>query len=345
MRVADILRSYIAQSLFYLIPDACLMFTPPAVTVGARRSLNNGDLPYFNTSHVVRILKYHLMSFETFEQALLGTYKLMYESQILGEDDIMLVENWISDLKSVGYVFPKLPKKAALWTKNVHLCIMFNWGSTEYRTRLLLAYYMLFFDVITLFFEGESKNSTYIPSHIQVFHVSTENGYYQQRSLELCLKRFVTNVTSHLYIADDMFINIAKMSQLSLSKIWFIPMSVHKLGKNLKFKDNWPWWSYPRSGPGKTFYSRFITVVNSLPQEWKQILMDKVGFPNRIHGHAAADIIHIPHSYAADVTKVLAHISSVAELFCEIAVPLAVDIAQPTGREEMGDNYLGEAQR
>ena len=45
MRDADILRSYIAQSLFYLIPDACLMFTPPAVTVGARRSLNNGDLP------------------------------------------------------------------------------------------------------------------------------------------------------------------------------------------------------------------------------------------------------------------------------------------------------------
>ena len=73
MRDADILRSYIAQSLFYLIPDACLMFTPPAVTVGARRSLNNGDLPYFNTSHVVRILKYHLMSFDTFEQALLGT--------------------------------------------------------------------------------------------------------------------------------------------------------------------------------------------------------------------------------------------------------------------------------
>ena len=31
----------------------------------------------------------------------------MYESQILGEDDIMLVENWISDLKSVGYVFTK----------------------------------------------------------------------------------------------------------------------------------------------------------------------------------------------------------------------------------------------
>ena len=337
MRDADILRSYIAQSLFYLIPDACLMFTPPAVTVGARKSLNNGDLPHINTSHVVRILKYHLMSFDTFEQALLGTYKLMYESQILGEEDIILMENWIGDLKSVGYVFPKLPKTASLWTKNVHLCIMFNWGSTEYRTRLLLAYYMRFFDVITLFFEGESKISTYIPSHIEVFHVSTEHGHYQQRSLELCLKRFVTNVTSHLYIADDMFINITKMSQLSLSKIWFIPMSEHTFGGDSILGDNWSWWRHP---PGNTFYSRFVTVVNSLPQELKQILIDKVGFPNRIHGHAAADIIHIPHSYAANVTKVLDHISSVAELFCELAVPLAVDIAQPTGREEMGDNYL-----
>eukprot|EP00731_Ephydatia_muelleri_P019590 Em0012g415a len=58
-----------------------------------------------------------------------------------------------------------------------------------------------------------------------------------------------------------------------------------------------------------------------------------------------ADIVHIPNQYASDVTRVLKHVNSVTELFCEIAVPLAVDIAQPIGREEMEDGNLWEWQR
>ena len=81
-------------------------------------------------------------------------------------------------------------------------------------------------------------------------------------------------------------------------------------------------------------------VINGLPQEWKQVLIDKVGFPNRIHGHAVADLVHIPNAYVVQVTKVFHYITSVKELFCEIAVPLALDIAQPIGREEMEDNNL-----
>ena len=345
-RVADIWRSYIAQSLFYLIPDACLMFTPPAVTGHTTESPSYGDeLPlYTNSSQVVNLLKYHLMSFDTFEEALLSVYKLMYQSQIVGKDDIRLVEHWISDLKLVGYEFPKLPKKATLWTKNVHLCIMFNWGSTEYRTRLLLSYYMRFFDAITLFLEGEHVNHTYIPSHIQVFHVKTRNGILQQISLELCINQVVPNTVSHLYISDDMFINITKMSELSLSNIWFIPLSVHTFGDDSTFHDGWNWWDYSFSGHS-TQYERFVMVVKRLPQDLKRVLIDQVGFPNRIHGHAVADIVHIPNQYASDVTRVLKHVNSVTELFCEIAVPLAVDIAQPIGREEMEDGNLWEWQR
>ena len=343
-RVADIWRSYIAQSLFYLIPDACLMYTPPAVTGHTTESPSYEDeLPlYTNSSYVVNLLKYHLMSFDTFEEALLGIYELMYQSQILGKDDITVVKYWISDLKLVGYEFPKLPKKATLWTKNVHLCIMFNWGSTEYRTRQLLSYYMRFFDVITLFIEGEHAPHTYIPSHIQVFHVKTGSGFLQQRCVELCINQTAPNTVSHLYIADDMFINIAKMSHLSLSKIWFIPLSVHTFGVDSSFV-GWYWWDKPLDG--YTQYKRFVTVINGLPQEWKQVLIDKVGFPNCIHGHAVADIVHIPNAFAVQVTKVLNYIDSVTDIFCEIAVPLAVDIAQPIGREEMEEGNLWEQQR
>eukprot|EP00731_Ephydatia_muelleri_P036127 Em0203g2a len=292
---------------------------------------------YTKSSQVVNLLKYHLMSFERFEEALLGIYELMYHSQILGKDDLTLVKHWIKDLKLVGYEFPKLPNKATLWTKNVHLCIMFNWGSTEYRTRQLLSYYMRFFNAITLFLEGKHVNRNYIPSHIQVFHVQTGNGFFQQRCIEKCINQIAPNTVSHLYIADDMFINITKMSQLSLSKIWFIPVSVYKFGDTSTFHD-WPWWDY--SHGGQTQYNRFVALINGLPQEWKQVLIDKMGFPNRIHGNAVADIVHIPSAYAVQVSRVLNYINSVTEMFCEIAVPLAVTIAQPIGREEIGDGYV-----
>ena len=337
--VADIWRSYIAQSLFYLIPDACLMFTPPTVTGHITESPSYGDehLLYTSSSRVVNLLKYHLMSFETFEEALRGIYELMYQSQILGKDDVKLVKHWISDLQIVGYKFPKLPKKATLWTKNVHLCIMFNFGSTEYRTRLLLSYYMRFFDNITLFLDQERVPDMYIPAHIQVFQVKTGNGFFQQRCIELCINQTARNIVSHLYIADDMFINIAKMSQLSLSNIWFIPITALPFGNGLKIND-WYWWSYYHGG--LTQYDRFVALINGLPQEWKQALIDAVGFPNQIHGSAPSDIVHVPNAYAFQMAKALNYIDSVTELFCEIAVPLAVDIAQPIGREEMEGTYL-----
>ena len=115
-RVADIWRSYIAQSLLYLIPDACLMFTPPAVTghITESPSYREERPLYTNSSYVANLLKYPLLSFDTFEEALLGIYELMYKSQILGTDDVTLVEHWISDLKLVRYEFPKLPKKSNL---------------------------------------------------------------------------------------------------------------------------------------------------------------------------------------------------------------------------------------
>ena len=96
---------------------------------------------------------------------------------------------------------------------------------------------MRFFDAITLFLEGEHVNRNYIPSRIQVFHVKTGNGFFQQKCLEKCINQTAPNTVSHLYIADDMFINITKMSQLSLSKIWYIPVSVHTFGDTSTFHD------------------------------------------------------------------------------------------------------------
>ena len=61
------------------------MYTPPAVTGHITEPPSKwSERPlYTKSSQVVNLLKYHLMSFEKFEEALLGIYEFMYHSQIL----------------------------------------------------------------------------------------------------------------------------------------------------------------------------------------------------------------------------------------------------------------------
>ena len=92
--------------------------------------------------------------------------------------------------------------------------------------------------------------------------------------------------------------------------------------------------------PLEIHFQRFSAVVNDLPFEWKQILSQNVGFPNRIHGHAVVDILHIPHGIINNLTTVLVYLMNRSELFCEILVPLALDIAGPQDHVYLPDGNL-----
>ena len=324
-------RSYIAQSLFYLIPDACLMFVYPANLDNTKVASSNNDMSYSDESlKLVKMLKYFPMIFNHFEDALPQLYQHLVSEGFIGVKDYKYVEAWRYDLKNIGYTFPKLPEKSKLWTRDVQLCIMFNWGPTKYTIRMLVAYYMRFFNSILLLIEGELPNEAVegIPSSVRAIRVDTKNGWYQQRALLKCLQNGNNNVTSYLYIPDDMFINISMLSTLPTSKVWHNEPHVYNFS-NLEtfYKDPWPWWKNP---PGEMkFLERFVAIVNDLPYEWKQILSQNVGFPNRIHSNAIADSLHIPHALISNLTTVLVYFMNRSDVFCEILLPLALDIAGP----------------
>ena len=147
----------------------------------------------------------------------------MPNQSIVHVDDVEYINTWIRDLKNIGYQFPRLPIKSKLWTKDVQLCIMFNWGTTDYVLRILLAYYLRFFDSIVLLYDGEWPNWTpeYIPEGVRSIQVDTYHGWFQQRALFECFKIGQRSNLSTLYIPDDMFMNISMLSRYSLSKVWY----------------------------------------------------------------------------------------------------------------------------
>ncbi len=169
--VSDIWRSYIAQSLFYLIPHGCFMFTPPAVYRGNYKQKYADERPlYDNASKLIQLIKYLPLQFTSLKGAMSKLYRRLSEEGFLGEEDIDYITAWINDLKSVGYEFPQIPDKSKIWTRNTQLCIMFNHASGESPVRLMLAYYLRFFDHIMLIFDGKwEERPPYIPDYVKFY--------------------------------------------------------------------------------------------------------------------------------------------------------------------------------
>ena len=46
-------------------------------------------------------------------------------------------------------------------------------------------------------------------------------GWYQQKCIRSCMQQGTEETKGYLYIADDMFINLAMMADLPTTKIWF----------------------------------------------------------------------------------------------------------------------------
>ena len=273
------------------------------------------------------MLKYFPMTFDRFEDALLNVYQNLVQKGFIHVIDYYYVSAWLYDLKQIGYTFPNLPDKSKLWTRNVQLCIMFNWGAAEHTIKMLLAYYMRFFNSILLIRDDKWPNTEYLvdfPNAVNAISVDTKNGWYQQKALLKCLQSGNKNTTSYLFIPDDMFINITMMSTLPTSNIWLNEPRVFNFNDlNTFAKDPWHWWKHPR---GTHFQKKFISIVNALPLELKQSLSQNVGFPNRMHSHSIVDSVHIPQVFSGNLSNVLLYLIGKGNLFCEILIPLALDI-------------------
>ena len=343
-----ILRSYVSQSLLYLIPDTCLMYVYPTI-ISSNETIDNSKL-YTLSNHstdssltsleIVKLLTNLPASFDHFDQALTHVYQLMFSQSIVRVDDVEYINTWIRDLKNIGYQFPRLPIKSKLWTKDVQLCIMFNWGTTDYVLRILLAYYLRFFDSIVLLYDGEWPNWTpeNFPEGVRSIQVDTYHGWFQQRALFECLKIGQKSNLSTLYIPDDMFMNISMLSRYSLSKVWYRKGTyVDFRNEGEVFFEYWWWWT----GTGSDFYGKLREVIASLPEKWMK-QWKEFGYPQKVCAHSVADTIYVPLAFSNDMLELLQHIMSVQpELFSEIAYPLLIDITVPEShREPYSDGNL-----
>ena len=215
--------------------------------------------------------------------------------------------------------------------KCFQLCIMFNWGTTETSLRILLAYYLRFFNSIVLLYDGEWPNGTavYIPEDVMSIQVDTKHGWFQQRALYECLKIDQRGNLSTHYISD-MFINISILSTKSLSKVWYTK------GKYINFRNesevlyHWDWWSLTDFN----FYGKLQKVIKSLPAKWIERWMAS-GYPQKVCVHSMADTIYVPLTFANDMLELLLHIISVEpELFSEIVYPVLLNIIIPESHKE-----------
>ncbi len=202
---------------------------------------------------------------------------------------------------------------------------MFNRASGESPVRLLLAYYLRFFDHIMLIFDGTwAKRPRYVPDYVKFYGCDSRLGVLQQKCLRICLDQGEPDVDGYLYLADDNFANLTYMNSLPRSEPWFLELTTNKYSDSKSFtKDRWIHWHHQYG------YTPFKKIVDNLPQEWKNVLIKNIGFPDRIHGHAIADLIYLPKSARQTMMNVISYIVKTADLHCEIAVPLAIDITAP----------------
>ena len=135
-----------------------------------------------------------------------------------------------------------------MWTKNIRLCIMFNlknMSPNKQVINLMLSYYSYFFNHIMLLFDGEwSEKPDYLPKNIKFSGCKSTNGWYQHYCLRICLNETWNEdgePEGYLYIADDMFVNLTKMSLLPLSKVWCIRTTNINYTARASLGNSWHW--------------------------------------------------------------------------------------------------------
>ena len=167
---------------------------------------------------------------------------------------VLLIIVWLASTdpccQHTTIVKPFLNKstESQLWTKKVQLCIMFNLKNISPNKQVInltLSHYSYFFNHIMLLFDGEwGEKPDYLPKNIKFSGCKSTNGWYQHYCLRICLNETWDEdgePKGYLYIADDMFVNLTKMSFLPLSKVWFIGATNINYTAKASLGNSWHW--------------------------------------------------------------------------------------------------------
>ena len=128
-RVSDIWRSYFAQALFKRI-GVSLGFLPRPIVVQDRNPHSNeadfnAEIPLYTkssalVSHLVRnyVMEETYKSY-SFIETLESLWVDMYERNYIEEQDVIIMQEWISALLKVGYQFPPIKQSFISYKKEV----------------------------------------------------------------------------------------------------------------------------------------------------------------------------------------------------------------------------------
>lgn len=131
-RVSDILRSYVVQALFKRI-GIHLGFLPRPIVVQDRNPHSyeadfNAEIPlYTKSSFLVSYLIQNyvnesiLKSSGSLIEIIESIWIDMYERGFVEEDDVLNIQEWISDLVKIGYKFPSILQNVTTSSKDITL--------------------------------------------------------------------------------------------------------------------------------------------------------------------------------------------------------------------------------
>ena len=109
----------------------------------------------------------------------------------LHEQDLDTSQPWFSPAEPLATSETKLLESqtnSSFWTKNVHLCVMFNLNRMKPNERvikLLSSYYHPFFDHITFLFDGNwTEKPSYISDYVNFLGCDSYTGWYMQKCVK-----------------------------------------------------------------------------------------------------------------------------------------------------------------
>ena len=113
-RVTDIWRSYWTQRLIWLLDGTIQFYGPNAFQQRNSHSYlsdyKEEPVLYMQTEALLEFLTKWKCSKDLFYECVIDLTQQMADNNFWGQEDVLGVENWLSDLDSIGYVQPKIVK-------------------------------------------------------------------------------------------------------------------------------------------------------------------------------------------------------------------------------------------
>ena len=337
-RVSDIWRSYFTQRLMWDVGGR-LHFAPSQMIV---RSRNNhtalfdfaSEVPlYLQSGELVKYLQKWTCERATLQECLLQLYIDLFEVGVVEESDVRYMFAWLQDLKTVGYDFPKLQTSMPIhWRKKdwrkIRLCIQFNTeiAVNEKTVELLHSVYSMFFDKIS--YSGPIPKPSYLDNDIQYIHCkNARNGESQQRCLLAHLEAY-PDAEGYLYIADDAFVDLSRMSKLPRDMVWYLHGTVMDVRNRQTFDGNiYPIWPLDQGYRALKYY------VENLPLKWKDRLQELNGNRNIVRTIELADVIYIPEKLRSAFVSTVKYFSGEPHINHEVITPIIRDLV-------VGNDYV-----